>query len=186
LHWHFFRGLVSALKIIIELIDVNYPVSTYILTYLLNSDIQGQTIKAKMDLSEWIIELGGGYRVFEQFDVLLVGRYYIMDLGATASSIAGQQTGAKTQNWGDLFVGGRYRQVFGGKWLVSLRGDVGMGGSDFAWYANADLGYQFSELFSLGLGYRVLSLNYETGTGADYYKYDVTTDGLGLGFRFSF
>jgi len=149
-------------------------------------EILKQTVKTDMDFSQWILQLGGGYRVSEEFDVLLTGRYYIFDLGVTASAISGEKTSEDTHNWGDVFVGGRYHTVLGAKWLLSIRGDLGLGGSDFAWFGNAVVGYQFTELFSLGLGYRVLSLDYETGADADYFKYDVTTDGIGLEAKFSF
>ena len=149
-------------------------------------EVLKQTVKTDMDFSQWILELGGGYRVSEKFDVLLAGRYYIFDLGVTASSITDDRSGDVTHQWGDVFIGGSYHTVLGAKWLVSVRGDLGFGGSDFAWFGNAVVGYQFTELFSLGLGYRVLSLDYETGADADYFKYDVTTDGIGLEAKFSF
>jgi hypothetical protein len=150
------------------------------------AEVHGQQIKIDMDYSQWIFELSGGYRVSEKFDLLLAGRYYSFDLGATASSIEGGSTGEAVKNWGDVYVGGRFHTPLGEKWRVSARGDIGVGGSDFAWFGNAVLGYRFNNLFSLGLGYRVLSLEYETGDGADYYRYDLTTDGIGLEAMFSF
>lgn len=151
-----------------------------------DAEILRQTIKLNMDYTQWIIELGGGYRVSENFDVLLAGRYYIFDLGTTASSITGDKRSERLHNWGDVFIGGRYHTVLGEKWLLSLRGDIGVGGSDLALFGNAAVGYRFTKLFSLGLDYRVLSLDYETGADADYLKYDVTTDGVGLVANFSF
>ena len=151
-----------------------------------DAEILKQTVKLNMDFSQWIIELGGGYRVSEEFDVLLAGRYYILDLGATASSISGEETGEGTHNWGDVFLGGRYHTVLGEKWLLSLRADLGFGGSDFAWFGNIVAGYRFTKLFSLGLTYRVLSLDYETGAGVDYFKYNMITAGIGLEAKFSF
>lgn len=151
-----------------------------------DAEIGRQTVKVNMDFRQWILEFGGGYRVSEQFDLLLVGRYYIFDIGTTTSGISGQETNEKNRSWGDVFVVGRYHKGFGQKWLFSLRGDVGLGGSSFAWFGNAGLGYKFSDLFTLGLGYRILSLDYETGAGVDYFKYDMTTNGLGLALGFSF
>jgi hypothetical protein len=85
-----------------------------------------------------------------------------------------------------VFVGGRYSNVFGGKWIVSARGDIGFGGSDFAWFVNTALGYRLGKSMSVGVAYRILSLDYETGSGASYYKYDVATHGLGLVFGVGF
>jgi hypothetical protein len=151
-----------------------------------DAEILKQTVKLNMDFSQWIIELGGGYRVSEEFDVLLAGRYYSFDVGATASAISGEKTSEGTRSWGDVFLGARYHTELGEKWLLSLRGDLGFGGSDFAWFGNAAVGYQFTKLFSLGLTYRVLSLDYETGADADYFKYNIITDGIGLEAKFSF
>jgi hypothetical protein len=149
-------------------------------------EIRRQTVKVNMDYTQWIMELGGGYRLSENFDVLLAGRYYIFDLGTTASAITGDKRSESLHNWGDVFVGGRFHTVLGEKWILSLRGDVGVGGSDLALFGNAAVGYQFTKLVSLGLDYQVLSLDYETGAGEDYFKYDVTTDGVGLMANFSF
>ena len=149
-------------------------------------EILRQPVKLDLDYSQWILALGGGYRLSEQFDVLLTGRYYIFDIGTTADEISDDPVRESSHNWGDIFIGGRFHTVVGGKWNLSLQGDIGAGGSDFAWFGNAVVGYQFTDLFSLGLGYRILSLDYETGADADYFKYDVTTNGIGLEAKFSF
>ena len=46
-------------------------------------------------------------------------------------------------------------------------------------------GYRFNDTFTLGASYRVLSLDRETGSGTDFFKYDVTMDGLGINANFS-
>jgi hypothetical protein len=145
-----------------------------------DADVEGVPVTIDMDYNQWIIEAGGGYRISENFDALLVGRYYIQDLGGTVTSIGGDESGETSHKWADMYVGGRYSNVLGGKWVVSVRGDVGFGGSDIAWFGNALVGYRLGKTLSLGLAYRVLSLDYETGEGVDYYKYDVTMDGVGL------
>jgi len=59
-------------------------------------------------------------------------------------------------------------------------------GSEFTWQIQAEAGYQFSELFSLNLGYRYIGIDYETGSGTDYFAYDIDTFGpeIRLGFNF--
>jgi len=47
------------------------------------------------------------------------------------------------------------------------------------------VGYRFNDTFTLGGCYRVLSLERETGEGKDFFKYDVTEDGLGIVGNFS-
>jgi hypothetical protein len=95
----------------------------------------------------------GGYRITEKFDALLVGRYYIQDLGATVSGIGGDESGETSHGWADVYLGARYSNILGGKWIISARGDVGFGGSDIAWFGNALIGYRISRTISLGAAY---------------------------------
>jgi hypothetical protein len=151
-----------------------------------DAEIGSETVSVDMDYTQWILEAGGGYRVSEVFDLLLVGRYYIQDLGTTAEGIVGDDSGGTTYNWGDIYVGARWTQPLGSRWWFSVRGDIGAGGSDFAWLGNAAIGYRFSDLFTVGVAYQILSLDYQTGSGADYYKWDVALNGLGLILGFTF
>ena len=68
-----------------------------------------------------------------------------------------------------------------------LRGDIGgFGiGSEITWQIQAYLGYRFSELFQLSAGYRIIGIDYETGSGENRFKYDIDTSGpvLRLGFN---
>jgi len=151
-----------------------------------DATIDGQTVSVDLDYTQWILELGGGYRLSGVVDLLLVGRYYIQDLGNTAEGITGSSTSKTSYSWGDVFVGARWTQPLGDRWWFSIRGDIGAGGSDFAWMGNAGLGYRFSDLFTLGLAYQILSMDYQTGSGTDYYKWDVALNGLGLILGFTF
>lgn len=149
-----------------------------------DAEIDGQPETVNMDFDQWIVELSGGYAITPDFDVILAGRYYFQDMGATLGEDQGGR--GRSESWGDVFVGGRYETLLGNRWVVSLRADVGVGGSEFAWFGNAFVGYRLSDLMTLGLGYRILSLDYQTGSGSDYYKYDAITSGLGLGLAFTF
>ena len=151
-----------------------------------DGEVLGQTVSVDMDFTQWILELTGGYRVTEEFDLLLSGRYYIFELGTTTTSIAGQSPTDRNQNWGDIYLGARYTKLFHQKWLFSVRGDLGAGGSQFAWFANIDAAYRFTKLVSAGVAWRVLSLDHEGDKDANYFTYDVTQSGLGVGLGFSF
>ncbi len=151
-----------------------------------DTEIDGQPVTVNMDFDQWIVELGGGYGITPEFDVILAGRYYSQDLGATAYLTDDQAGRGRSESWADLFVGARYMTLLGNRWVVSVRADVGMGGSDFAWFGNAFVGYRLSDLMTLGVAYRVLSLDYEKGAGSGYYKYDAITNGPGLGLAFTF
>jgi hypothetical protein len=151
-----------------------------------DAQVRNQTVSVDLDITQWIVELGGGYRVSQQFDVLVAGRYYILDTGATSESIAESATGEAEQSWGDIYVGARYSRLFREKWFTSIRGDIGAGGSDFAWYGAVALGYRFTDLLSGGVAWRTLSLDREADSDGNYFKYDVVQNGLGIGLGFSF
>jgi hypothetical protein len=138
--------------------------------------------RGELDFQHWTFEAGGGYRVSEKFDLLGVGRLYELSTGSTLGS---NTISDKRRSWMDVFVGGRYT-VSSGKLRASVRADIGTGGSDFAWFANAMIGYRVSERMTLGLGYRILSVDYETGENANYFRYDVVQDGLGLALGLDF
>jgi hypothetical protein len=62
----------------------------------------------------------------------------------------------------------------GKKIIYSFRGEIrGFGiGSDLAWQMQAYTGYLFFELFKSQSGYRIISQDYDNGSGADsFFKY---------------
>jgi len=92
------------------------------------------------------------------------------------------------KDWIDPFVGVRMRLKLNEKFNLSLRGDVGGFdvGSKFTYNAIGLVGYDISRVVSLWLGYRVLGVNYESGSGFNKFKYDMTMYGpiTGIVFRF--
>lgn len=152
-----------------------------------DATVANQPVTVDGDLQQWIVELGGGYRVSPALTLLVVGRYYNLDTGATFNIDGQEQAGGVSTGWADIYVGGQYAHRFGSRWVASLRADVGMGGSDFAWFGQALLGFDLSERFTVVAAYRLLSLDREADVNtADYFKYDVTQSGLGLGLAYGF
>jgi len=141
------------------------------------------TPNASVKLDEWIIEGAVGYRVLTELEVLFATRVFAMN----ADLLNGDNTlGSVNKTWAAFYLGARYSKEFSEKWYGAVRGDIGYGGAGFAWYANAAVGYRFSKLFSIALAYRILNMNYDDGSGIEYFKFDGTTSGFGLGFVFSF
>jgi hypothetical protein len=75
------------------------------------------------------------------------------------------------------------------KWLLQLRADIGgFGvGSQFAWQLQPDIFYRASKLFQFGLGYRIISMDYNNDSGGgDRFIYDMDEYGpqikIGLSF----
>ncbi len=56
----------------------------------------------------------------------------------------------------------------------------------FSWFGAASINYWFNEGTSASLGYRVLSVDRQEGSGFDQLKWDMTMYGLALGVLFTF
>jgi hypothetical protein len=97
-------------------------------------------------------------------------------------------TGSGSKTWFDPIIIARLSTYIRDKWLFQFRGDIGgFGvGSDFTWQLQAYAGYRFSKVFQLAAGYRVLSIDYDKGTGADQFIFNVDEFGPVLRFGFNF
>lgn len=99
-------------------------------------------------------------------------------------------SGKISETWTDLLIVASFVNKPGQRFLYKLRGEIGgfgiSGDTNTAWQVQGYAGYRFSELFQLTAGYRVIGLNYATGTGSDRFVYDVDTYGgvVRLGFNF--
>jgi hypothetical protein len=141
------------------------------------------TPDADVTFDEWLIEGSAGYRITPEFDVLVATRVFGLntDLESNNTTLA-----SANKTWVAVYAGGRYSKDFSEKWYGSIRADAGYGADGFVYFANAAVGYRFSKLFSIALAYRILNMDYESGSGVDYFLYEATASGFGLGFVFSF
>jgi hypothetical protein len=94
----------------------------------------------------------------------------------------------KTRDWIDPIVGVVLQTPAGHRWHANLLADVGgFGvGSELTWQIAPTVGFDMAKWASLEFGYRVLSVEYETGDGSDRFEYDILYQGpvLGVAFRF--
>ena len=83
------------------------------------------------------------------------------------------------EDWTDPIIGVRYFYDFGNKWMISARGDIGgFGlGSDFTWNVLALVHFQPWEYVSIVAGYRAMDQDYEDGSGASRFAYDMRLAG---------
>ena len=146
------------------------------------AEVGASLVDVDLDFVQWIWEVGGAYRLTPKLNAWLAGRLYSMSANAT---FQGSALDERSQTWADIYVGASYRTHLAKRLVALARADVGAGGSDFAWFGNVALGWEFTPTFTLGVGYRILSLDYVTGSGGDYFKYDMTQDGLGIAFNFA-
>ena len=75
------------------------------------------------------------------------------------------------------------------KLAFRVRGDIGGfdigSGSDLTWNVLGGFGYSLSERTTLWLGYRILDVDYDDGSGSDLFEYDIDMSGpiAGLAIR---
>lgn len=137
------------------------------------------------DLDQWVAEPTLGYQVTENLEVLAGVRYNYLRIeidGPLGLNPSG------SEDWWDPIVGANLALPFAEKFSFNVRGDVGgFGiGSDLTWQAFPFVGWQISDSCSLQAGYRLVYTDYDTGSGANRFKYDMLTHGpqIGLTFRF--
>jgi hypothetical protein len=150
-----------------------------------------------LDFEQVIVELGGIYRFYEKgphtFEGLGGARFW--DLDAEVNITGGpppvpRNIDAK-QEWWDPILGLRYKWQISEKWMLTLRGDIGVGfgagdTSDSTWNAIGLIHFQpWKHVGFLG-GYRALDVDYETGSGINTFKFDMLMQGPALAFNFTF
>ena len=153
---------------------------------------------ASVDVKQLGLTFNGLYRVVEWASVGIGFRVNSIKQGIKIAALPGPGPGgielpavdaSMTQTWVDPLIVARLMTRFDdSKWRLGIVGDIGgFGiGSDLAWQINPFVGYQFSKLFEIDLAYRWLAMDYETGSGVDYFLYDMVISGPELGLLFHF
>ena len=90
------------------------------------------------------------------------------------------------EDWVDPFMAIRWNWGFSDKWGMLVKGGVGGFGvsSDFVWEGVALLTYQPWEHAQIIMGYRAMGIDYETGSGLEWFEYDITMAGPVTGINF--
>ncbi len=138
-----------------------------------------------VDFTLVMAELAGIYRFNlndNALDLIFGGRFYGLD--TEIDVIDAPPRVDKDKDWVDAMLGVRYIWTITDKWDFIARGDIGFGGSDLAWNLAGLFKYQPWKYVSLLFGYRYMDIDYEDGSGADLFKYDVTMYGPLLGVNF--
>jgi len=91
-----------------------------------------------------------------------------------------------TEEWTDPIIGARYSYDFGNNWILALRADIGgFGvGSDFTWNAFGFVQWKPWKYAGIIAGYRALDQDYEDGSGANRFAYDMRLAGPLLALNF--
>lgn len=141
-----------------------------------------------VEIDQLIASYDIGYRIGQYFEVLGGVRYNSIDMDIAVGLPDGARRASGSKDWFDPYVGARTTIPLNETFAFTLRGDIGGFdvGSKLAWQAAAWLSCNFSETFVGIFGYRILDTDYEDGSGASAFKYDVAIHGPGIGFGWRF
>jgi len=146
----------------------------------------------KATAEQLMFELDGLYRFAPFLEAGVGGRINYLTSGIDVTRNAaggGTETlnASVSQTWFDPVIITRLTSDVNDKWLFGFRGDFGgFGiGSTFTWQLQGDVGYRFSHLFHTSIGYRILGMDYDKGTGEDRFRYNVNTFGAEIRFGFT-
>lgn len=151
----------------------------------------GGGTSAKVESDQYIAQLDIGHALTDRLGVYGGVRYTELDLdiAVVGGGPLGETLVRKgSESWADPVIGLRYAAPLGDSWQLVAKGDVGGFGvaSDFTWAAMLFAAYSFNDNVMLLLGYRVIDVDYEDGTGADRVAWDVRTAGPSAAFAWRF
>ena len=142
-------------------------------------------LEAELDSRTAEITLLGGYRVMKEgpvtLDLLAGGRMNFFKATLQLEGPVRSAEGSTKQKWLDPIIAARASAPLGGKWSMSVYGDLGgiLFGSDVTWQGVASVDYQINRKMTLGAGWRYFKVNYDDGD----FLYNVAQSGPMLVFR---
>jgi opacity protein-like surface antigen len=149
-------------------------------------------IDTTVAIQQTALEADVGYRLTER-TLAFVGLRYNdiqadLDLVRTGPGAGGNRSADTGESWVDPVIGVIAEIPFNDSWSMGLRGDVGgFGiGSDMAWQAMVTVRWQLKETMHLIGGYRYIDMDYENGSDASLFEYDMALSGPSIGVAFIF
>ncbi|WP_250428234.1 hypothetical protein [Pontibacter ruber] len=189
-----FSNLKIGAMLYAEATRYGWTLSSDILYMNLEKDTRTGALIERGELSakQFGWEVSALRRILPFMDIGIGGRYNNIkawvDLTLNTRDGPEERSKERAEGWIDPILISRFSASPTDNLLLQLRADIGgFGvGADLAWQAQAYAGYRFSELFHMSLGYRIISIDYEKGSGEDRFLYDVNTTGpvIRLGFNF--
>ena len=122
-------------------------------------------------------------------DLLGGVRYVRQNLRATRTGGIG--SGAQRNfipDWVDPIIGLRLTKQVSPRASFLARGDIGGfgAGSDLAWNVEAGAEFRFTRHLGVQVLFKAMSLDYEEGSGASFYRYNVVSPGVVFAFPIRF
>lgn len=172
----------------------NWAIGSDFVYMKLSQDVERSTLinSGKIEMKQMIWEVSGLYQVLPFFEAGMGLRMNNISMAADISrNVVGGGTAVlanaeNTEFWIDPVIIARLSETINDTWQFQFRGDIGgFGiGSDLTWQLQAYVGYRFSKLFQTTIGYRVIGMDYDKGTGANRFRYDMNTSGPLIKFGF--
>jgi len=144
--------------------------------------------RASLDADQMTLMGTVGRRITPNLEGLFSLAYFDLSSELGVRILEQRATASRDADWVDPLVGLSYEAPVGGEWSLNLRGEVGgFGvGSDLTLHGWAKFVRRNSETFSWFVGYRYIGYDYETGSGANFQRYDLQQHGPGAGIAWSF
>jgi hypothetical protein len=163
-------------------------------TYMsLGQDITGKLIAfGHIDIKQLGWELAILKRIKPWLSLGLAGQLNNIksdiDVAINTSTTPTTKSSSFSKTWVDPSVVAAIKMPLASKWSLRFRGNIGGFGiaSKIYWQTQLYVDYHVSKNFQLSAGYRAIKVDYEKGSDADKFLYNVTTFGPIIRFGFNF
>ncbi|HKE93949.1 MAG TPA: hypothetical protein VKB34_06565 [Povalibacter sp.] len=186
-----FSNLQMGAMLYLEAHNERWAFSSDVLYMDLGADIPSGTLITGGDAGAkqlgW--EVAALARLTPWFELGVAATYNRIDSDLRIDTVTNSTLRASlTEDWIDPSVVARATLPFGEKWFFQGRANLGGfgAGSDLFWQIQADVGYRHSQRLFFTFGYRYISIDYDHGSGANRFIYDVDSFGPTLKFGFNF
>jgi hypothetical protein len=138
------------------------------------------------DVDQWLVSPTLEYEVCQYLDVFAGARYN--NISAELRGPFGRVSSG-TVDWLEPVIGGRVKVPLYKSLSFQVMGDIGglgVEGTGLSWQVEPVLNWQITQRCSLQAGYRWIQSDYEKGSGANRFSYDVLMQGPQVGFTMHF
>ncbi len=188
-----FSKLQFGAMLYLEAQNDKWAITSDLLYMNLKQDATPSTIinSGKVTAKQLGYELAGLYRIapFLESGMALRLNNISSEMDIIRNTLNGTESlnASLSKTWVDPVIVTRLTADINDKWLFVFRGDFGgFGvGSTFTWQLQGYAGYRFSNLFQTTIGYRIIGIDYDKGTGEDRFRYDMNTFGPNIRFGFN-
>jgi hypothetical protein len=143
---------------------------------------------ANVDFNQGAYAFTGSRQLTEKAALVFGARWNVLQGKLDFKGPVLKGTFKDTKQWVDPIVGLKFEQPLGGRLHFAMQADIGGfgAGSDFAWQLWPIIGVDVGKRARLGFGYRVIGMDYSTGSGNELFKYDMITQAFVMGASLRF